>query len=294
MLFRRLIALAGIFLSLSACLPGMTPTGSPSNPAGAKAPSEEVAAPSGPEGESSSIGDVPSTPGPSDAVPRSLDVPAPPSSFDGPKAGPGPAGDGGGGGSGFRDGATQIAKGGGGFCPKPDEVSLEDVPLAKDWRAYHGFGTWWEELSKTAPVSLAVGEGKPFDLYLNVQAYLVSMFCEQWAEPLPQRVTVRLIFKSAARNLAITGHMDAPVLEKTADGYNVAFRGITASDGLIDVYAYVDHVDANWNLLPPPADDAVFVADTSHARYLGSLATKVTAALSIEDQMPIPKSLPRF
>jgi hypothetical protein len=192
---------------------------------------------------------------------------------------------GGGSGANYGEGSTQIAKsGGGGFCPKPDEVSLEDLPVAKDWRAQHGFGVWWE-LSKTEPAPLSVGAGKPFDLYLNVQAFYSSRFCEEWAEPVPPGETVRLIFRPAARNLAVSGHADAPVTEKTADRYNAVFRGITASDGLIDVYVYENSFDMDGNPIAPPADDTAFVADTARTHYLGSFATKVSVIETIRDQM---------
>jgi hypothetical protein len=177
---------------------------------------------------------------------------------------------------------------GGGFCPKPDEATLDDFPQARDWRAFHGAGSWWEELSKTEPVSRWVGKDKPFDLYFNVQAYYVTHLCEYgWKEPIERgAVTVRLIFRPAARNLEFSSHVDAPVTEMK-DGYNVAFKGLTASDGLIDVYVHVGGLKDDSTFTAPPADDAAFVADPG-SRFVGSFATKVSIVETIRGQKQIP------
>lgn len=294
MRFIRFITAVCLGLALSACLPGMAPKGAPSNPAGTKAPDgNAVATPSGPKDESSFGIEIPSDP--SSAVPRALEVPVPPpSSFGSPNVVPGPSGAGGGGG--YNDGSNQIARIGGGFCPKPDEVSLDDLFVTLDWRAFHGYGVWWE-LSKIEPASLAVGDNVPFDLTLNVEVLRANERCRYWYEPVPPMV-VRLIFRPSGGEGVQA--VDTITKEKHADGYNTEFHGLIAKNGRIDVYAYevIEPFPYGTPKIPggyrttlanlPAIHDIAFTTDTAHAHYLGAFATKVTAPDTARDSITEP------
>jgi hypothetical protein len=282
MTFRRLIAAAGLCLSLAACLPGMSPSGSPANPVGVTSPGDTDSSSSktkedegfktGPEGSdfvprSGRLSDVPNAGG--------GDVPVPP---------PSPGGGGGGGDSSdWREKGRQIA-GGGGFCPKPDEVSLENNYQRLDWRALQGYGVW-SEMSKTDAIQLSIGDNVPFDLYLDVQAFFANERCRFWEEPFPA-VVVRLIFRATGSDVAQA--VDVVTQEKHPDGYNAAFHGLIAKNGRIDVYAYevAETLPDGTPKVPGGyrtalADLSViheisFTGDTAHAHYLGSFATKIT------------------
>ncbi|HSA59748.1 MAG TPA: hypothetical protein VLJ37_08700 [bacterium] len=231
MSFRRFILGPLALFFLSACLPSMSPAGSPANPAGVK--------------ESADAGTV--------------------SRAEAPEA---PA----------AEADPQIASSDGGFAPKPDEASVQDPELVRDWRAFYGDGPWLE-LSKVAPASLTEASAGPFTLHLDVEQYVMStqvITGMAWVDA-PPGITIRLVLKPEGGDASRFQAVDAKTqnCEVEGCGYNMEFRDLSVPDGLIDVYAYQGALKPDGTRETPPADVTAFLNDPRR-RYLGTFSTKLT------------------
>jgi hypothetical protein len=272
MSFRRLIAIAGVFLCLSACLPGMGPVGSPANPAGIKGSTDG--------GSDSSVDDASKSPS---APPDEADRPGVFSSpFGGSNAGsttPPDAITDGSASDPNKEAARQFASGGGGFAPKPDEANVGDPELAKDWKALSYRDGAWSELSKTESTYLPSGATAPITLRLDVQQYAWTtkvIAGMAWTDVLPGR-TVRLILKPYGGDETRYQMVDAKTLVCEAEGcgFNTEFRDLTVPEGLIEVYLYWGDQKEDGTFEAPPSDYASFMKDPKR-RYLGAFTTKAS------------------
>lgn len=272
MRLHRLIAIAGTFLSLSACLPGMSPVGSPSNPAAGKSSSGESEVTSVPQEDAGAI-EGPAEP--HQAVPRAGDSSGLPVSFAERRADA----------PGTEYSTRQLAMGGD-FPPKPDEVSVDDLATIKDWRALYGAGAS-TELSKTVPSYMPAGSSPGFDLRLDVQGYFMINGYFFWSGVLPGR-TVRIVIKPAGAEPSGYRMVDALTHDKTPEGYNVDFLNLGPLDGTIDVFLYWGEVKADGNYEVPSADYTAFMSDPKRL-YLGTFTTRAPVTEAYREQRMILK-----
>jgi hypothetical protein len=217
--FRRFfiaLGLLGLLGLLSACLPGMSPVGSPSNPAG-------VASPEKSDGSSEEAGpsaDLPANP-PSGPVGDSP-APIPVSKAEGPS----------GGGTAIDGNVYAIARGGT-FNPKGDGESVggDQQKEATDWRLRFGVNVWWE-LSRTTPDLYPVFKDTATDFKMKLE--FQSRDSGQWvlAGPTPYGTpVVRMVYQPKGQ--AAQPAQAFVVGDAFPEGYNAAFLNLNLGEGTV-------------------------------------------------------------
>ncbi len=208
-LSRHFIAVLGLLGLLSACLPGMSPSGTPSNPA-------DVA---NSEKSDSGDGDVPSGAAGGDStapIPISNPINNPPS----------------GGGS---PGDSYVLAQGGTFSPKGDgeAVGGDQQKEATDWRLRFGVNAWWE-LSRTTPDTYPVFKNTTTDFKMKLE--FKSLDSGQWvlAGPTPNGTpVVHMVYQPKGQPPSAAQTFDAAAGWAQPEGYNVAFLNLTLGEGTV-------------------------------------------------------------
>lgn len=203
---------------LSACLPGMSPSGTPSNPAGVanseKPESTEGEGPSGatdlPTGPSSGAG------GDSPAIPINNPINNTPN-------------------GGASLGDSYVLARGGTFPPKGDgeSVGSDQQKEATDWRLRFGVNAWWE-LSRTTPDIYPVFKNATTDFKMKLE--FKSRDADQWilAGPTPNGTPlVHMGYQPKGQPPLAAQSFEAPAGWEAAEGTNVVFLNLTLGEGTV-------------------------------------------------------------